>query len=227
MIREITSEFPSLTLTELPRTICELLNWKRLNGGLKNQECRQLLERLRDQGGLCLPEVRALGPRRPRQIRLTASSDPQPEITGSAGQFEPLILTVVGAPQEAENRLWREYIERYHYLGHRVPVGAHLRYLVRSAAAGEAVLACLLTAIGPSCWKRSSMPNGSGARAIGRPTGSSWAAPRGEAGWIATIPPRLPPRCFMSILCAVTSHSGCRARWRRATRSRPKQRSEP
>ena len=143
-IREITSEFPSLTLTELSRTLCELLAWKRPNGGLKNHECRQLLERLRDQGWLRLPEVRALGPRRPRQVRPTADSDPQPEITGSAGQFEPLALTVLGAEQRADSRLWTQYIERYHYLGYRVPVGATLRYLVRSAHCPETVLACLL-----------------------------------------------------------------------------------
>lgn len=143
-IREITSEFPSLTLTELSRTLGELLEWKRPNGGLKNHECRQLLERLRDQGWLRLPEVRALGPRRPRQVRLTADSDSQPEITGSAGQFEPLLLTVVGAQQRADSRLWTQYMERYHYLGYRVPVGAHLRYLVRSAHGPETVLACLL-----------------------------------------------------------------------------------
>lgn len=143
-IREIVTEFPSLTLTELSRTICELLLWKRPNGGLKNHECRQLLERLRDGGWLRLPQVRALGPRRPRQVRPTADSDPQPEITGSAGQFEPLTLTVVGAQQPADSRLWAEYIERYHYLGYRVPVGANLRYLVRSAHSPETVLACLL-----------------------------------------------------------------------------------
>jgi len=36
-----------------------------------------------------------------------------------------------------------ELIERHHYLGYRVPVGAQLRYLVRSKRRGDAVLACL------------------------------------------------------------------------------------
>ncbi len=143
-IREITSGFSSLSLTELSRTICELLTWKRLNGGLKNHECRQLLERLRDQGWLRLPQVRARGPRRSRQVRPTAESNPQPEITGSAGQFEPLALTVVGRGPRSDSRRWTEYIERYHYLGYRVPVGANLRYLVRSACCPQTVLACLL-----------------------------------------------------------------------------------
>ena len=41
----------------------------------------------------------------------------------------------------AESRRWREQVERYHYLGCRVPFGAHLRYWVRY---GERDLACLL-----------------------------------------------------------------------------------
>jgi hypothetical protein len=44
----------------------------------------------------------------------------------------------------SESRLWTELIERYHYLAYRVPVGANLRYLVRSPRSGEQVLACLL-----------------------------------------------------------------------------------
>jgi hypothetical protein len=44
----------------------------------------------------------------------------------------------------SESQLWTELIERYHYLAHRVPVGANLRYVVRSERSGEQVLACLL-----------------------------------------------------------------------------------
>jgi hypothetical protein len=41
----------------------------------------------------------------------------------------------------AESRRWRELMERYHYLGCRVPFGANLRYWVRNR---ERELACLL-----------------------------------------------------------------------------------
>jgi hypothetical protein len=143
-MREVASQCSALSLTEIARTLCELLDWKRPNGRLKNHECRLLLERLRDQGVVSIPAVQALGGRGPRPVRLTVHSDLQPEITGSAGQFEPLRLTVVGAEGKEDGRLWAEYIERYHYLGYRVPVGATLRYLVRSGRCGDRVLACLL-----------------------------------------------------------------------------------
>ena len=142
LMREIARDYAGLAVTEIARTVCELLEWKRANGRLKDQECRQLLEYLRDQGGLRLPAVRNSGPRGPRQIRLGEASAPQARVQGSAGEFEPLELQLVQRRQESQ--LWTELIERHHYLRYRVPVGANLRYLVRSPRSGEQVLACLL-----------------------------------------------------------------------------------
>src|SRR5208282_651585 len=122
MMRDVVSQCSALNLTEISRTVCELLVWKRPNGKLKNHECRLLLERWRDQGQLSLPAVESGRGRGPRRVPLTWRSDPQPEITGSAGQFEPLRLTVVGAQGKEDNRLWAEYVERYHYRGQRVPL---------------------------------------------------------------------------------------------------------
>ncbi len=51
-------------------------------------------------------------------------------------------LTVVEA-DSADSALRLELVRRYHYLGCRVPVGAQLRYLVRSERTGEAALAGL------------------------------------------------------------------------------------
>jgi hypothetical protein len=140
-MREITHDYAALGITEIARTVCELLDWKRANGRLKDQECRQLRERLRDQGWLTLPAVRNSGPRGPRQVQLTDASATPETVEGSAGEFAPLELHVVEG--RSESRLWTELIERYHYLGYRVPVGANLRYCVRSAKTGHQVLACL------------------------------------------------------------------------------------
>jgi hypothetical protein len=141
-MRDLAQDYASLGLTEIARTVCELLDWKRANGRLKDQDCRKLLERLRDQGWLNLPAVRNSGPRGPRHIQLSEASAPQAHLEGSAGEFAPLELRVV--ERGKESRLWIELIERYHYLTYRVPVGANLRYIVRSPRSGEQVLACLL-----------------------------------------------------------------------------------
>jgi hypothetical protein len=141
-MREITKNYAGLAVTEMARTLCELLDWKRQTGRLKDLECRQLLEHLAAQGWLQLPPVRRLGRRGPRHVRLTEASAAQATIEGTAGEFEPLELRVVDSQQE--RRLWMELMERHHYLKYRVPVGANLRYLVRSGQRKGVVLACLL-----------------------------------------------------------------------------------
>ena len=139
LMRQTARDFSALGVTEIARTVCELLEWTRPNGGLKNHECRQLLERLQAEGFLRLPPVRNLGGRGPRPMDISGTrSEPAP-VTCAASECEPLELVVVQG--RAESRRWREQVERYHYLGCRVPFGAHLRYWVRH---GERDLACLL-----------------------------------------------------------------------------------
>jgi hypothetical protein len=144
LMQRTVSEFAALGVTEISRTLCELLEWKRPNGGLKNLECRQMLERLQAEGWLSLPVLRQTKPRGPQPVRPTSRSDPQPELAGSAGQYEPLRLELLRGESEGNSALFRQWIERYHYLGYRVPFGAHLRYLVRSESVAGRVLACLL-----------------------------------------------------------------------------------
>ena len=144
LIKDVVNDFPTLTLTEISRTICELLEWNRPNGHLKSQECRRMLERLRDQGLLRLPELRKSGPRGPRVIELSSLSEARVEINASAGELERLCLKVVKASPGGESRVWRELIERHHYLKYRAPVGATLRYLVYSEQRPGEVVACLM-----------------------------------------------------------------------------------
>ena len=125
LMRQTAREFSALGVTEIARTVCELLEWKRPTGGLKNHECRQLLERLQAEGFLQLPTLRKLGGRGPRQADVSrACLEPTP-IECAVSECEPLELILVAG--SAESRRWREQVERYHYLGCRVPFGAHLR----------------------------------------------------------------------------------------------------
>lgn len=142
LMRQIAEDCFALGTTEIARTVCELLGWKRPTGRLKNHECRQLLERLAAEDRLHLPALRKTGPKGQRRIAWTPASDPQSEITGSPRDFEPLTLTLVEAATR-NSRLWNELVDRHHYLRYRVPVGAHLRYFVRSERLGETILACL------------------------------------------------------------------------------------
>ena len=141
LILEVTKDFSSLSLTELSKTLCELLAWKRPNGKLKYEECRVFLEKLQADGLISLPALRKIKCS-PRQIHVTHEGNPQAAVTGSVRQYEPLSLRLVQACDGPIHSLFNQFIQRYHYLGYRVPFGAHLRYLVESQTGSY--LACLL-----------------------------------------------------------------------------------
>ena len=139
LMRVVARDYAGLGVTEIARTICELLEWTRPSGGLKNHECRQLLERFAEEGVLTLPALRKLGGRGTRRVNLSPQhSEPEP-VECAARECEPLELALVEG--EGESRRWREHVERHHYLGCCVPFGANLRYWVRNR---DRELACLL-----------------------------------------------------------------------------------
>jgi Domain of unknown function (DUF4338) len=141
LIRQITRDFSTLSLTELAFTICELLDWRRPNGGLKSPECYDFLQTLHDRGWL--PWL-SLQPKklRPRATVWDERSDAQASLVGSIGDYLPVQLQLLD--NSDDRRLFRQYIQRYHYLGYKVPYGAQLRYFVRSLQPPCPLLACLL-----------------------------------------------------------------------------------
>jgi Domain of unknown function (DUF4338) len=143
MIRGITREFAQLAWTELAATLCELLEWRRPNGGLKSRECYLFLRELHRRGWLpwlCVPQPRA---RRTPLAKLTSAPVPSPgALAGPLAQFRPIRLELI--QDAAGRRLFREYLDRYHYLGYRAPFGAQLRYWVRSGPPERPPLAALL-----------------------------------------------------------------------------------
>jgi hypothetical protein len=144
IIQTLTTDCAGLPRTELAYTLCELLDWRRPTGKLKNHEGRLLLEHLEAKGLVTLPSVReAAAHRGPRRAPRSAQGAPAPAVGGAVRDLLPLVLEVVPPGRHGPSRLWRELIGRYHYLGDRVPVGATLRYFVRSARDPDHVLACL------------------------------------------------------------------------------------
>ena len=143
LIDQLIREFPSLSLTELSATICELLHWRRPNGGLKIRECYLFLERLRAGGAVPpLPAYRPTKPGGPQPVRLRTESDPGAPLAGPLANWLPLRFQLIDAHPDRQR--FAQYIERYHYLGYRVPYGSQLRYFVHARAALPHPLACLL-----------------------------------------------------------------------------------
>lgn len=143
LIQQTVKTFSNLSLKELSQTLCELLEWKRPNGKLKYEECRVFLERLQADGLLVLPKLRNTAAPGPRKVVVADCGNPTISITGSAGQFAPLSLRLVQASDRTLHSTFKHLIERWHYLGYRIPFGAHVNYLVESPKSPEQFLACL------------------------------------------------------------------------------------
>jgi hypothetical protein len=130
LIRRITAEFGGLSRTELASTVCELLDWHRPTGKPKTVECRVFLEALHDGGQIHLPERQTRRPYGSKTVILdTGAGGLGAPVEGSLPDFRPLEIEPVLTA--SDNALWRELIQQHHYLGYRVPFGAHLRYFVR------------------------------------------------------------------------------------------------
>ena len=141
LIVELATRYGRLSRHELAQTVCELMGWHRPNGQPKTIECRALLERMQEAGLIALPALKAGRPRG-AVTSVPAGSDPAPApLCDSLDRLQPIRLERVTT--QAQRDLWRTLIERHHYLGHRVPFGAHLRYLIQATAPSPLVLGCL------------------------------------------------------------------------------------
>ena len=141
LIVALAKRYGGLSRHELAQTVCELLDWHRPNGHPKTIECRALLERMQEAGLIGLAPLR---PGRPQGARTTVPVSPDPQsapLDAPLATLQPIRLQRVETP--ADRTLWRTLIERHHPLGHRVPFGAHLRYLIQATSKSPMALGCL------------------------------------------------------------------------------------
>jgi len=141
-VRQVVAEFPGLSRMELGATVCEVVGWLRPSGSPKARECREWLEGLDAAGLLVLPgkqHGRQVGAGIP--VPATSRGEPGLPLEGAVREVAPILLELVKT--KAERRLWRELVGRYHYLGHAVPFGAHLRYLVWASRPERVVVGCV------------------------------------------------------------------------------------
>jgi len=142
LIQEVVQTCSGISRTELAYTVCELLQWKRANGGLKARECRDLLERLESRGLLTLPEKKSRGPKKgQKRIMTTGEESPGIKLTGSVESFAPVEVQRVQSPQQ--RLLFRELVSRYHYLGYAMPYGARMQYLAYVSQPRSEVVGCV------------------------------------------------------------------------------------
>ena len=139
LIVEMATDFWGIPRTELAATICELLDWVRPNGQLKTNECLFFLEDLEARGLLKLPWKRNTVRGKARPIARTQAAQEQAPIQGPLSHLGGVSLELVESKEQ--DKLFKELVDRHHYLGYKNPFGARLRYLVKCSAGR--VLGCL------------------------------------------------------------------------------------
>ncbi len=141
-IQATVGTFPDLSRTELGQTICEHLRWQTPRGRNRIQSALRLLEELERLGILTLPAKAKPAPGRGRQkpLELGSRTAPQPAIDGPLAELLPVRLQPVSGQQAVAE--WNEWVQRYHPLGYRRPLGTHLRYFLLDRH--ERKLGCLL-----------------------------------------------------------------------------------
>jgi hypothetical protein len=121
-----------------------MFQWLKPDGKLKDMSCRVAMLRMDQDGWIKLPaSTRKKQP--VRKIKFTPATDPQSIVVCPVNQLPPISLQIV---TQTTSALWNEYIERYHYLGHKPLPGAQLRYFI---IAGKQIVA--LAGFGAAAWQ--------------------------------------------------------------------------
>ena len=130
MIRAIIAEDPRRHRYALSQVVCERLHWRRANGQLKDMSCRVAMLRMHRAGLIRLPPPRRRHSNGTLHRRRTPQAEPELPLVARVDALPALQVRPLADQREA--LLWREYVDRYHYLGYTPLPGAQLRYLVTS-----------------------------------------------------------------------------------------------
>lgn len=142
IIQETVELFPHLSRRELGKTICEQIRWVNLRGDYKIQSCLAALEQMESCKLFRLPTKESKkNPGTQKAIQWTEKTEGHPAYNCELTEVLPVRVEVVDNQNDIS--LWNEYIDRYHYLRYRRPIGLSLRYFIRSEKTGG-VLGCFL-----------------------------------------------------------------------------------
>ena len=121
-VQETVQTFKNLSRKELALTLCEHLDWKTPNGKLKVNSALTLLEKLESYDIVTLPAKRKTRARIKRIPAFIKQPDTTP-VNGTLEAVGPVKLQRITSQKDREN--WKAYIQTYHYLEYKHPVGAH------------------------------------------------------------------------------------------------------
>ncbi len=139
-IQETVKFFPELSRTELVRTVCVQMDWHTPGGATRLGFGLRVLKELQRRDIVQLPSKRGPGRGPQKPMQLDERTAPQPPVREPLAQLAPVRLET--ATEREEVALWNQWVQRYHPLGYRQPLGVHLRFWVRDRR--DRLLGCLL-----------------------------------------------------------------------------------
>lgn len=128
IIRQVIDASPESCRAEIAREVCNVLDWRDMQGQLKAMSCRVALLRLHKEGLIKLPKPRNGNGNKQKLIHSIELPAPVP-VTCKVNELDGLRLQRVES--KADSALWNALIDQYHYLGYRALPGAQLRYLIQ------------------------------------------------------------------------------------------------
>ncbi len=146
-IRMLLQEHPSWKRTRLSVEICNLWQWQRPNGQIKDMACRELLRKLEARNLIELPPRQRPGPCRLPTIE-TVEIDMTP-VSGRLSDIKPVQIADARCCRSYE-KAFNHLLKTYHYLSYSRPVGQNMKYLVLDSA--ERFLGCLLFGAAAGRW---------------------------------------------------------------------------
>lgn len=129
----------------LSQRVCEIFEWRRPNGKLKEMSCRVAMLKMQRDGLIELPAPRRQQPGIYRVVT-TAECDAQPDLVCSLSDLKSLKIVLV--QRGPTLRRWNEVVGRHHYLSYKMLPGAQMRYFIMD---GERVLGAM--GFGAAAWK--------------------------------------------------------------------------
>lgn len=149
LVKSKVKKSSSLSRTELARELSEELSWYQSNGKPKHIGCLSALKKLESVGYIKLPALRHRHAHKStrQKVTITSRSDPQENQEGRIDEYRDIKVEQV--KEKTDSELWKEYIQRYHYLGYKTVFGCQQRYFIKLN--GNIVVGCLLYSA--SAWR--------------------------------------------------------------------------
>lgn len=146
-IKDLREKYPDWNRSRLSRELCELWEWKRPDGQLKDMACRELLRKLESRSLITLPPRQCPGPGKGPVTIKPVKINTTP-ICCDFSDLQP--VKIIDARESADYEASFNYLlKEYHYLSYGRPVGQNMKYVVLGP--DDRILGCLL--FGAAAWK--------------------------------------------------------------------------